>query len=163
MAQHEAEALVLRRGEAKALPHTLSQTRHLTLALIDTDAASGTATFELHNPEAQPDERVGGLVEEAVEDVEGTNEWRDRLHLPEKAVPVDTSTVPDEQLNCRLHEKLQIGDRVWTVTDIAADRVTLTPGRDHEADTLSNKIEDVGYESPGVVAAEALNTIDEAF
>jgi hypothetical protein len=163
MTRHEAEALVLQRGEAKPLPHTLSETRHLTLALIDTDPAAGTATFELHNPEAQPDERVGDLVEEAVEDAEASNEWRDKLHLPEKPVPVDTSTVTTEQLDCRLHEKLQIGDRVWAVTDIAADRVTLTPGRDHEADTLSNKIEDVGYEGPGVNAAEALNTIDDAF
>lgn len=77
-----------------------------------------------HNPEAQPDGIVGDLIEESFEDVEAANEWRDKLHLPEKAVPVDTSTVPIETLHCRLHEKLQVGDRLWTVTDIAADRVT---------------------------------------
>lgn len=41
MAGHEAEAVMFERGDAKALPHTLSGTRHLTLALMATDAGSG--------------------------------------------------------------------------------------------------------------------------
>lgn len=75
---------------------------------------------------------MSGLVEEAVADAEASNEWRDKLHLPETPVPVDTSTVATQTLECRLHEKLNIGGRVWTVTTIAADQVTLTPGHDHE-------------------------------
>ncbi len=161
MAQQESDVVVLSLGEHSALPHTLSTTRHLSLTLLACDAGSGTATLELHNPEAQPDSTVSGLVEEAIEDVDAANERRDKLHLPEKAVPVDTSTVPVQRLDCRLHEKLQIGDRVWTLTDIATDRVTLTPGHDHEAHTLVNKIEDLEYGAPVIDAADALNSVDK--
>jgi hypothetical protein len=161
MAQRESNTLVLSRGEAKALVHTLSTTRHLSLALIACDAGSETATFELRNPEAEPDSTVSGLVEEAVEDVDTANEWRDKFHLPEKAVPVDTSTVPVQRLECRLHEKLQIGDRVWTLSEIGTDRVALTPGHDHEDHTLVNKVEDLEYSAPVINAADALNAVDE--
>jgi hypothetical protein len=158
--QQEADQLVLRHGEEKSLPHTLSTTRHLTLVLIDADPGAGTATLELRNPEAEPDAIVSGLVEEAVEDVEGANDWREKLHLPEKAVPVDSSTAKSQRLVCKLDEKLEIGDRVWTVTDIAEGQVTLSPGRDRESDTLINKIEDLAYGRPAIDAAEKLDTID---
>jgi hypothetical protein len=49
------------------------------------------------------------------------------------------------------------------VTDIAADRVTLTPGHDHETRTLVNEVEDLEYGPTGVAIAEKLNAIDEAF
>lgn len=162
MTQLGTEALIFRRGDVKALPHTLSATRHLTLTLVDLDASAGSATFELHNPEAQPDGLVGDLIEENVEDVQAANAWRDNVHLPEKAVPVDTETLAVETLHCRLHEKLQIGDRRWTVTDIAADQVTLTPGHDHETDTLVNEAERVEYGPTGIAIAETLNAIDQA-
>jgi hypothetical protein len=162
MTQHGTEALIFQRGDVKALPDTLSGTRHLTLALIDIDASAGSATFELHNPEAQPDAMVGDLIEERLEDVVAANERRDKLHLPEKAVSVDTATMPIETLHCRLHEKLQVGDRLWTVTDIGADRVTLTPGHDHETHTLVNEVEDLEYGPAGIAIAEKLNGIDEA-
>lgn len=162
MTQHGAEALTFERGDVRTLPHTLSETRHLTLALVDFDAGAGTAIFELRNPEAQPDGMVGDLIEERFEDVEAANEWRDKLHLPEEAVPVDTSTMPVETLDCRLHEKLQIGDRLWTVSDIAADRVTLTPGHDHETHTVVNEVEDLEYGPTTIAIAEKLNAIDEA-
>ena len=163
MTQHGAGSLVFQRGDVKALPDTLAETRHLTLTLIAMDAAAGSATFELHNPEAEPDSMVGDLIEERSEDVEAANEWRDRVHLPEKALPVDTETMPVETLHCRLHEKLQVGDRRWTVTDIAADRVTLTPGHDHEAPTLVNEVEDLEYGPTAIALAEKLNGIDGAF
>src|SRR5437588_8735899 len=106
MAQHPHEALTFAIGEVKALPHTLSETRHLTLTLTGVNAVEGTADFELHNPEAQPDDMAAGLVwENAVNAVEG-NQWRDRLHLPEKTVPVDTSTMPVVAIHAALHEKL---------------------------------------------------------
>jgi hypothetical protein len=162
MTERSAEALTFQRGERKALPHTLSETRHLTLTMVSFDADAGTADFDLHNPEAEPDKMVAALIEQNAEHAEKGNERRDKLHLPETAVPVDTSTVPVETLHCRLHEKLQIGDRLWTVTGIDADGVTLTPGHDHEADTLANKLEDVEY-TGGLSVAEDLNTIDEAF
>lgn len=161
MALHKEDTLTFRRGDVKTLPHTLSQTRHLTLALTEFSATAGTAVFELHNPEAQPDTMVAGLVEENAEDVEAANRRRDRLHLPEKPVPVDVSTMPTEELHCQLHEKLQIGDRVWVVTGIDADQVTLTPEHDHETHSLVNEAEDLGYEPGGIAAAEKLNTLDE--
>jgi hypothetical protein len=160
MAQHEQEALVFQRGDEKSLPHTLSATRHLTVTLVEYDAMAETAVFDLHNPEAEPDSTVSCLVEEAVDDVESANEWRDRLHLPEKAVPVDTMTARTLRLNCTLDEKLEIGDRVWTVTEIAAGGVTLTPGRDHESHSLINKAEDAEYEEPVINAAQKINRID---
>jgi hypothetical protein len=132
MTQHEDEALVFGPGDLKALPHTLSQTRPLTLALIDWSEAEGTAVFELHNPDAQQDSMVGELIAENEQEVEKTNRWRDKLHLPEKAIPVDTFTMPTEVLHCKLHQKLQVGDQVWVVTDISADQVTVTPGHHHE-------------------------------
>lgn len=153
MAQHEVEALILRPGDATPLPDTLSKTRHLSLVLVSTDARDGTATFELRNPEAEPDSTVAALVDEAVEDVETANAHRETFHLPEKAVPVDTSTAPRQTLNCTLEEKLQIGDRVWTVTEIADDQVTLTPGKDHETHTLVTKIEELMYGTVGPDAA----------
>ena len=159
--QHGAESLIFRRGDVKALPDTLSATRHLTLELVDVDASAGSATFELRNPEAQPDDMVGDLIEEAVEDAETANEWRDKVHLPERAVPVDTETMAVETLHCRLHEKLQMGDRRWTLTEISADRVTLTPGHDHEAHTLVNEAEGLEYGPTGIAVAETLNAIDE--
>lgn len=162
MAQQESDDLALIRGDVTALPHTLSTTRHLSLELVSCDAGSGTASFDLRNPEAKPDSTVSGLVEEAIADVDAANERRDKFHLPEKAVPVDTSTVPVQRLECRLHEKLQIGDRVWTLTDIGTDRVMLTPGHDREAHTLVNKIEDLEYSAPVINAADTLNTADEA-
>jgi len=162
MTQLGTGALIFRRGDVKALPDTLSATRHLTLTLIASDASAGTATFELHNPEAQPDGMVGSLIEESFEEVEAANEWRDRVHLPEKAVPVDTETLPVETLHCRLHEKLQVGNRRWTVTDIGADQVTLTPGHDHETHTLANEAEDLAYGPTGIAVAEKLNAIDDA-
>jgi len=105
---------------------------------------------------------VGALIEENAENVEMANEHRDKWHLPEKPVPVDTSTEPVETLHCRLHERLQIGDRVWTITEISADGVTVTPGHDHEARNLANELEDLEYtESTGMSAD--LNVIDDAF
>jgi hypothetical protein len=162
MTQHGTDALTFQPGDVKPLPDTLSHTRHLTLALVDIDASVGTATFELHNPEARPDTMVGDLIEERLEDVEATNEWRDKLHLPVKAVPVDTSTSPIETLHCRLHEKLQVGDRLWTVTEIGPHQVTLTPGHDHETRTLVNDVDDLEYGPEGIAIAEKLNGIDEA-
>ena len=162
MTHHSTDTLTFQRGDVKALPDTLSETRHLTLALIDIDSDSGSATFELRNPEAQPDAMVGDLIEQRLEEVEAANARRDKVHLPEKAVPVDTSTMPVETLHCRLHEKLQVGDRLWTVTDIAADRVTLTPGHDHETHGLVNEVEDLEYEPETIAIAEKLNGIDEA-
>jgi hypothetical protein len=111
MTQQDAKALTFRRGEEQALPHTLSKARHLTLRLVDVDADNSTCMFELRNPEAEPDDTVGALIEQNAEDVEKTNARRDKFHLPEKALPVDTSTKPAETLHCRLHEQLQIGDR----------------------------------------------------
>lgn len=162
MTQPGTETLIFERGDVKALPDTLAGTRHLTLTLIDIDPGAGTATFELDNPEAEPDEMVADLIEERLEDVEAANEWRDRVHLPEKAVPVDTETMPRATLRCRLHEKLEIGDRRWTVTDVAADHVTLTPGHDHETHTLVNEVEDAEYSRTAIALAEKLNGIDEA-
>jgi hypothetical protein len=162
MALHEEESLTFRQGDEKALPHTLSETRHLTLTLIDFSASAGTAVFELHNPEAQQDELVGGLISENEEDVEDTNRWRDKLRLPEKPVPVDVSTKQIEELHCQLHEKLQIGDRVWVVTEITADQVKLTPGRDHEAHSLVNAAEDLEYQPAAIAGEQDLNTIDKA-
>lgn len=162
MTQLGTGALVFRLGDVVALPDTLSATRHLTLTLLAVDDAAGSATFELHNPGARSDSMVGGLIEENLEEVEAANEWRDRVHLPEKAVPVDTETMPVETLHCRLHEKLQIGDRRWTVTDIAGDHVTLTPGHDHETRTVVNEAEDLAYGPTGTALAEKLNGIDEA-
>jgi hypothetical protein len=159
--QHETEALALLRGEPQALPHTLAETRHLTLTVVDVDADAGTAVLELHNPEAEPDEMVAALIEENAENAEEANQRRERFHLPEKPVPVDTSTMRVETIHCRVHEKLQIGDRLWTVTDVAADRVTLTPGHDHEAHNLVNELEDLEY-TKGIPVAEDLNVIDEA-
>ena len=159
---HGAEAITFQRGDEKSLPHTLTKTRHLTLKLVDYDAAAETAILELHNPEAEPNEMVGALIEENAENVEMANEHRDKWHLPEKPVPVDTSTEPVETLHCRLHERLQIGDRVWTITEISADGVTVTPGHDHEARNLANELEDLEYtESTGMSAD--LNVIDDAF
>lgn len=161
MTQHTEESLTFRRGDVKALPHTLSETRHLTLALVDFSASAGTAVFELHNPEAQQDQMVSGLVSENAEDVEDTNRWRDKLHLPEKAVPVDVSTMSTEELHCHLHEKLQVGDRVWVVTEVAEDQVTLTPGHDHETHSLINEAEDLEYRPGAIATEEGLNTLDE--
>lgn len=160
MTQHDVEPLTFQQGDAKSLPHTLSTTRHLTLTLMDFDPAAGTATFELHNPEAQPDEMVSGLIEQNLESVERANGWRDKLHLPEKTVPVDTSTNAVETLHCSLGEKLQIGDRVWTVTAITADSVALTPGADHEAHTLANKVEDLEYSPEAIAIAQDLSAFE---
>jgi hypothetical protein len=159
--ESDPDTLTFRHGEQKTLPHTLATTRHLTLTLVDSDADAHTAVFELHNPEAEPNQMVGALIEQHAENAENANERRDKLHLLEKAVPVDTSTVPMETIHCRLHEKLQIGDRLWTVTDIAVDNVTVRAGHDNEADTLVNKLEDVEY-TGGITAAQSLNVIDEA-
>ena len=160
MTQPGDGALTFHLGDVKALPHTLSKTRHLTLKLTACDDAAATATFELHNPEAQPDAMVAALIEQNAENVEATNGWRDKLHVPEKAVPVDTSTMTVETLHCRLHERLQVGDRVWTVASVAADAVTLTPGEDHEARTFMNEVRDTEF-GPGATAiAEGLGTVD---
>jgi hypothetical protein len=161
MAERGTEAVSFRRGEPQELPHTLAETRHLTLMLVDYDVDAGTAILELHNPEAEPNEMVAALIEENAKKVEETNQRREKLHLPEKTVPVDTSTGRVEKIRCRLHEKLQIGDRLWTVTSIAADAVTLTPGHDHEAHTWVNELEDLEY-TKGIPVAGDLNTIDEA-
>lgn len=160
MTQHDAETLILQPGKARSLPHTMSATRRLTLTLVGVDANANTATLELHNPEAQPNEIVGGLIEENLVDVEAKNKWRDRLHLRELAVPVDTVTMAVEVLHCALHERLLIGDRVWTVTDIGDKGVTLTAGRDHEAHTLVNEVERL-ENSPEVIGfAEGLGSLD---
>jgi hypothetical protein len=161
MTQHDDEALVFRRGDVKALPHTLAQTRHLTLTLTDVSAADGTAIFELHNPEAEPDRLAGDLIRENLEDVEEANRWRDRLDLPEKAVPVDSSTMPVEVLHCTVGEKLMIGDRTWKVAEVSGDQVTLTPGHDHETHSLVNSAEEVEYGPAGIAIAETLSTLDE--
>jgi transcriptional/translational regulatory protein YebC/TACO1 len=131
------------------------------LTLLGHDQDAGTAEFELHNPEAEPDNLVSEVIEQEAERVERSNERRDKLHFPEKPLPVDTSTEARETIHARLHEKLQIGDRVWTVTDIASEFVTLSPGHDHESHTLANELEDVEYTS-GLKVAEDLNTIDTA-
>jgi hypothetical protein len=161
MAHDEGEDLVFRRGDVKALPHTLSQTRHLTLTLTDVSADDGTAVFQLHNPEAEPDRMAGDLIRANLEEVEEANRRRDRLDLPEKPVPVDTSTMPVEVLRCRTGEKLLIGDRTWKVAEISADHVTLTPGHDHEAHSPANAAEELEYGPAGIAVAEALNTLDE--
>jgi hypothetical protein len=111
------------------------------LRLVDVDADDSTCTFELRNPEAEPDDTVGALIEENAEEVEEINARRRTFHLPEKAVPVDTSTERAETLHCRLHEKLQIGD--------------------HEDGSLVNEAEEMEY-TKGTTIAEDLNTIDEA-
>jgi hypothetical protein len=134
----------------------------LTLRLVEYDVDAETAVLQLHNPEAEPNEMVGALIEENAENVEKANEHRDKWHLPEKPVPVDTSTEPLETLQCRLHEKLQIGDRVWTITDISADGVTLTPGHDHESHNVVNELEDLEYTRGTGISAD-LNVIDDAF
>ncbi|RNM16627.1 hypothetical protein [Nocardioides pocheonensis] len=158
---HHDEDLVFRRGDVRSLPHTLSQTRHLTLTLVDLDAADGTAEFELHNPEAEPDPIAGDLIRENLDEVEEANRRRDRLDLPEKPAPVDTSTMSVEVLRCRVGEKLLIGDRVWRVAEISADQVTLRPGHDHETHSLVNTAEELEYGPEGIALAEALNTLDE--
>lgn len=155
------DQLTFGRGDVKALPHTLSLTRHLTLTLVDVNASAGTAVFELHNPEAQADDLAGALIQENAEDVNEANRWRDKLRLPEKPVPVDTSTMPVEVLHCRLHEKLQLGDRVWVVTEIASDSVTLTPRHDHETRSMINAAEEEPYSPEAIALAETLNQIDE--
>lgn len=154
------DALLFHAGDTHALPHTLSGTRHLTVTLLGFDASAGTAAFELRNPDAQPDEMVSELIEQNREEAEASNAWRDKLHLPDRAVPVDTSTMPVETVSCTLHERLQIGDRVWTVTSIAPDGVTLTPGRDHEAHTLANEVADLEYSPEGIAIAEDLAHLD---
>ncbi|MCW2783757.1 MAG: hypothetical protein JWP74_274 [Marmoricola sp.] len=159
---HEEESLVFSVGDVKSLPHTLAQTHHLTLTLHKVSATEGTAEFELHNPEAKPDAMVSGLTEANSEDVERQNRWRDDLHLPEKAVPVDTSTVAVEVIHAKLHEKLQIGDRVWSISEISAEGVTLTPGHDYEAHTLVNAAIEEPYQPEAIAAEERLGEIDGA-
>jgi hypothetical protein len=110
------------------------------------NAVEGTADFEFRNPEAEPDEMVDGLIEENRRDAERSNHWRDDLRLPEMTVPVDASTEAVELIHARLHEKLQIGDRVWSIREIAADSVTLMPGHHHEAHTLLHAADDVAYQ-----------------
>jgi hypothetical protein len=161
MTEHQAEAVTVRAGEAQDLHDTLPGDATLTVSLVSTDPGAGTATLDLHNPAAEPDEMVAGLIEEHEADVESTNEWRDRLHLPEKAVPVDVSTARVERIECTLHEKLLIGIRQWRVTEIAADSVTLIPGHDHETHTLVNEAEDLAYGPTATTLAEDLNTLDE--
>ncbi|HEX4191210.1 MAG TPA: hypothetical protein VHZ06_09470 [Marmoricola sp.] len=162
MGHDHAEDLTFDIGTAQQLPATLAATRHLTLTLLELDASAGTATFEMHNPDAQPDEMVSGLIEQNEESVEDVNRRRDRLHLPEKPVPVDTETKTVETIAATLHEKLLIGDRVWTVSAIDLAGVTLTPGHDHEAHTLLNEVEGLDYQPATIAVAEAAGAIDDA-
>jgi hypothetical protein len=160
MSQHD-ERLTFHRGEEHALPHTLSLTRHLTLTLADVDAADGTVVFELHNPDAEPDDLVEGLIEQNVADAETTNRHRDLFGLPEKPVPVDTSTEQTETLRVKLHEKLQVGDRVWQLTEISGDSATLSPGRDSESRSLVNSVEDLAYSPTAVKIEEGIAGLDD--
>jgi hypothetical protein len=162
MSQHAGESVTFHRGEGKTLPDTMAAAPSMTLTVVSTDAEAKTATLELRNPEAEPDSMISDLVEDHLEDAESVNKWRDRLHLPEEPVPVDTSTQADEMIHCHLHERLQIGDRVWKVTAISEDAVTLTPGHDYETDSLVNKVERAGYSEQGTAVAQALTRVDEA-
>ncbi len=161
MDHHHDDDLTFSIGEVKSLPHTLAETRHLTLGLTEVDPVEGTAVFELHNPEAEGDVTVAGLIEQEVQDVEHANRWRDKLHVPELSVPIDTSTMATATIHVKLHERLRIGDRVWKVEAISAEAVTLRPGHDFEAHTLVNEPEDFGYSTEGIALAERLNVIDE--
>ncbi|MCW2753186.1 MAG: hypothetical protein JWQ32_597 [Marmoricola sp.] len=162
MAHDNDEALDFKVGDVKTLHHTLSLTHHLTLALIALNAAEGTADFELHNPDAEPDVMVGGLIAANAQDVERGNRRRDDLRLPEKAVPIDTSTAAVEVIRGKLGEKLQIGDRVWSISEISSEGVTLTPGHDYEAHTFLNTLTGEPYQPEALAAEERLGEIDSA-
>ncbi len=161
MDHHHDDDLTFSIGEVKALPHTLAERRDFTVTLTASDPGENTAVFEFHNPEAKSDSLVEGLIEEELDSVEAANRWRDALHVPERAVPVDTSTVAVATYRVKLHERLRIGDRVWKVEAISAEGVTLRPGHDFEAHTLVNQPEDFGYSTEGIAIAEKLNAIDE--
>jgi hypothetical protein len=160
MGQHDAENITFKLGDAKTFPHSLAAEHELTFTLLEFSAAEDTVTFQLHNPEAKHDEMVGGLIWDNLESVENSNRWRDRLHLPEKPIPVDTFTLPVAYIHGKLHEKFQIGDRVWTVSEIGPDSVTLTPGHDYEAHTLANEVAELPYTREGSALAEGLGEID---
>jgi hypothetical protein len=161
MTHQRGETITVDRGEARALPATLAGTRSLSMRVVSTDPAAGTAVLELHNPQAEPDALVSGLIQQNVEDVGASNRLRDKLHLPEKAVPVDTSTAAVEELHCRVGERLRVGDRVWEVSAVTDGDVTLTAGRDQEADSLLNKVEDEEYAPEVLAAADRLNRLDQ--
>ncbi|HET6151699.1 MAG TPA: hypothetical protein VFE15_02020 [Marmoricola sp.] len=160
MGHDHADDLTLEIGTPTRLPATLT-TRHLSLTLVGLDASAGTATLELHNPEAEPDSMVGELIEQNEGNVEDANRRRDLLHLPEKPIPIDTETMAVESIAASLHEKLLIGDRVWTVSAIDTARVTLTPGRDHEKHSLRNDIEAGDYQPETIAMAERATVLDE--
>lgn len=161
MHHHDPEAMTFKLGDANTFPHSLAGEHTLTFTLVDFNAAKDTVTFQLHNPEAKHDEMIGGLIWENLESVESANRWRDRLHIPEKPVPVDTYTMPVALIHGKLHEKLQIGDRVWTVSTIGPESVTLTPGHDYEAPTLLNDVADLPYSSGASAIEEASDEISK--
>lgn len=163
MGQHEAESITFKLGDVKSFPHSLAGEHPLTFTLVELSAAEETATFQLHNPEAKHDEMVGGLIWENLEDVENGNRWRDKLHLPDKPIPVDTYTIPVAAIHGRLHEKFQIGDRVWTLSKIGPDSVTLTPGHDYEAHTLFNDVAELPYSGGASDLEEGLSEISKRF
>lgn len=162
MGHHDEDSLTFRVGDVKSLPHTLSQTHHLTLALIKMSAEEETADFELHNPEASRDPMVAGLIDANSVAVAREDRWRDELHLPEKAIPVDTSTEAVVVIRSKLHERLQIGDRVWSVSAIGTETVTLTPGHDYEAHTVVNAAAELEYQPEAIAVEERLGAIDSA-
>lgn len=161
MSLHPSEAVTFLLGEATSLPHTASLTHQLTLTLTEVDAAAGTAVLALSNPGAAPDRMVEGLYEEHLDDVDRENRVLDKLHLPERPVPVDLSTEAAGELRVKLHEKLQLGDRVWKVSALTSDSVSLTPGHDYESHSAVNDAVLEGYSPEFVAIAEKLGTIDE--
>lgn len=162
MGHHDVQTLTFRVGEVRLLPHTLSQIHHLSLELIEASVSESSVVFELHNPEAEPDTMVGGLVEANLEDVERANRWREKAHLPDKPIPVDTSTLAVVVVRGKLHEKLQIGDRAWTISAVAADGVTLTLGHDYETHTLINIAAELEYQPEAIALEGQLGAVDNA-
>jgi hypothetical protein len=161
MGQHDAEGITFKLGDAKSFPHSLAGEHPLTFTLVDFSAAEDTVTFQLHNPEAKHDEMVGGLIWENLESVENANRWRDKLHIPDKPIPVDVYTMPVAVIHGKLHEKFQIGDRVWKVSEIGPDSVTLTPGHDYEAHTLFNDVAELPYSGGASAPEEGLGEISK--
>lgn len=149
-------------GEVKSLPHRLSARADLTLTLTSTDPVEKTALIEVHNPEAKTDTLVAGLIEEELDSAEAANRWRDALHVPERAIPVDTSTLASATYRVKLHERLRIGDRVWKVEAISAEGVTLRPGHDFEEHTVVNEPADFKYGPEGIAIGEQLNAVEES-
>lgn len=161
MGQDETEDIIFKLGDVKTFPHSLAGEHPLTFTLVEFSADKDTVVFQLHNPEAKHDEMVGGLIWENLESVENSNRWRDKLHLPEKTIPVDTYTLKVATIHGKLHEKFQIGDRVWRVAEIGTDSVTLTPGHDYEAHTLLNDVVELPYSGAATAVEEGLGDISK--